>query len=168
MSLHSFLQTIPEFSEMTNQELDILERAMVVRQHPDGETFLCQEGGANDLFLIVEGEVEIMHEESDGHGAQIIKNMHPGELVGLHSLISHRPTNVCCRTKGDTQLASLPLSAFNLLFQSNSLLTHHFQRVIAKQLARDYREVLLVLKKIMFASDDAKGEQVLSRHVTGN
>lgn len=168
MNLHSLFRAVPEFSEMTNQELDTLERSMVVRAHPDGETFLCQQGGANDLFLIVEGEVEIVHEDSNGHGYQIIKTMHPGELVGLHSLISHRPTAVCCRTRGATQLASLPLTAFNLLFQSNSLLTHHFQRVIARQLVRDYREVMSVLKKMMFAADEGKAEQTLSEHIVGN
>jgi len=167
MSLQDFLQSIPEFSEMTNQELDTLEHAMVVRNHPDGETFLCQENGANDLFLIVEGVVEIVHEEASGHGEQVIKIMHPGELVGLHSLISHRPTGVCCRTRGPTKLASLPLSAFNLLYQANSLLTHHFQRVIARQLARDYREVASVLKTMMFAENEGQAEQTLSAHVTG-
>lgn len=168
MSLHTFLQTIPEFSEMTNQELDTLERAMVVRDHPDGEIFLCQESGANDLFLIVEGEVEIVHEEGRGHGSQVIKAMHPGELVGLHSLISHRPTGVCCRARGTTKLASLPMAAFNLLFQANSPLTHHFQRVVARQLARDYREVVGVLKQIIFARSEEKAEQALSEHLGSN
>jgi len=168
MNLHSLFRSIPEFSEMTNQELDTLERSMVVRDHPDGEVFLCQKGSSNDLFLIVEGEVEIVHEESTGHGEQIVKVMHPGELVGLHSLISHRSSVVCCRVKGTTKLATLPRSAFNLLFQSNSMLTHHFQRVIARQLVRDYREVMAVLKNMMFAEDEAKAEQVLSEHISGN
>jgi len=167
MNLHNLFRSIPEFSEMTNAELDTLERAMVVRDHPDGETFLCEKGGANDLFLIVEGEVEIAHEESGGHGEQIVKTMRPGELVGLHSLITHRPSSVCCRTKGKTVLASLPLTAFNLLYQSNSALTHHFQRVMARQLVRDYREVMGVLKSMMFAKDEQQAEQVLSEHISG-
>jgi len=168
MNLHNLFRSIPEFSEMTNDELNTLERAMVVREHPDGEAFLCQKGGANDLFLIVEGEVEIVHEESSGHGEQVVKIMCPGELVGLHSLISHRPSGVCCRTKGKTALASLPLTAFNLLYQSNSALTHHFQRVIARQLVRDYREVMAVLKNMMFAADEEQAKQVLSEHISGN
>jgi len=168
MNLHKLFHSIPEFSEMTNAELDTLERAMVVRDHPDGETFLCQTSGANDLFLIVDGEVEIVHEESSAHGEQIVKTMHPGELVGLHSLITHRPSDVCCRAKGKTVLASLPLSAFNLLYQANSALTHHFQRVIARQLVRDYREVTDVLKGMMFAEDEQQAEQVLSEHISGS
>lgn len=168
MSLQSFLQTIPEFSEMTNQDLDTLERAMVVRDHPDGETFLCQDDGAVDLFLIVEGVVEIVHKEATEHGAQVIKTMHPGELVGLHSLISHRSAAVCCRTQGLTKLASLPLSAFNLLYQANSVLTHNFQRVIARQLVRDYREVISVLKTIMFSKTEGQAEHVLNEHLTGS
>lgn len=168
MNFHKFIQSIPEFSEMSNQELDTLERSMVVRDHPDGEVFICQKGGANDLFLIVEGEVEIVHEDGAGHGSDVIKLMHPGELVGLHSLISHHAADVCCRTKGSTTLASLPLSAFNLLYQSNSLLTHHFQRIVARQLVHDYREVLGVFKQIMFAPDESRAEQALSEHIERN
>lgn len=167
MNLHSFLLSIPEFSEMTNQELEVLERALVVRDHPDGEVFLCQKAGANDLFIIVDGEVEIVHEESSGHGEQIVKTMHPGELVGLHSLISHRPADVCCRTKGQTQLASLPLSAFNLLYQANSQLTHHFQRIVARQLASDYRQLLGVLQAMMSASDEGQAREALQAHLDG-
>lgn len=167
MSLQSFLQSIPEFSEMTNQELDTLERAMVVRDHPGGETFLRQGSNANDLFLIVEGAVEIMHEGPSGHGAQLIKTMRSGELVGLHGLIGHRTTGVSGRTRGQTKLAVLPLSAFNLLYQANSPLTHHFQRIIARQLVRDYREVMSVLKAMMFAENEGQAEQALRGHAAG-
>ncbi|MGD8743209.1 MAG: cyclic nucleotide-binding domain-containing protein [Granulosicoccaceae bacterium] len=165
MNLHTFLQTVPEFSEMTNEELDTLERAMVVRDHPDGETILCQNHGATDLYLIMQGEVEILHERQNARGYQVIKTMGPGELVGLHSLISHRPTRVCCRTRGETKLATLPRNAFDLLFQSNSLLTHHFQRIVARQLAHDYSQVLGVLKQIMFASDEGEAAEALQRHI---
>ena len=168
MNLQRFLQSIPEFSEMTSQELDTLERTMVVRDHPNGETFLCQGNVADDLFLIVEGVVEIIHEEASSHDVQVIKIMHPGELVGLHSLISHRSTGVFCRTRGQTKLATLPLSAFNLLYQANTLLTHHFQRVIARQLVRDYREVMSVLKTMMSAENEGQAGQALSKHVTGS
>lgn len=168
MSLQSFLQTIPEFSEFTNQDLDTLERAMVVRDHPDGETFLYQGNGADDLYLIVEGEVEIVHKEATEHGAQVITTMASGELVGLHSMIRHRPRVVSCRTRGQTKLASLPLSAFNLLYQANSAFTHNFQRVIARQLARDYREVVTVLKSMMFSKNEDQVEQALKAHISGN
>ncbi len=153
---------------MTNDDLDRLEHAMVVRDYPDGEIFLRQDDGANDLYLIIEGAVEITHNEASGHGAQILKTMVPGELVGLHSLISHRPTGTCCRAKGQTKLASLPLNAFNLLYQSNSPLPHHFQRVIARQLVRDYRQTMAVLKTMIAAEDEAKAEQALSEHIGGS
>lgn len=167
MNLQKFLQTIPEFSEMTNDDLDRLERAMVVHDYKDGEIFLTQDNGASDLYLIVEGSVEIDHKEGSGHGAQVIKTMEPGELIGLHSLISHRPTSAYCRTKGQTKLASLPLSAFNLLYQSNSPLPHHFQRVIARQLARDYRQVMAVLKSMVLAESEKQAEKTLSKHISG-
>ena len=167
MNFQQFLQTIPEFSEMTNDDLDRLEHAMVVSDFKDGEVFLNQDQGADDLYLIIEGTVEIRHDEATGHGAQIIKTMQPGELVGLHSLISHRPTGVCCCAKGQTKLASLPMNAFNLLYQANSPLTHHFQRVIARQLVRDYRQIMSVLKAMITAEDEGQAEQALSVHVTG-
>jgi signal-transduction protein with cAMP-binding, CBS, and nucleotidyltransferase domain len=165
MNLQTFLQTVPEFSELTNEDIDMLERVMVVRDHPDGEKILCQNHGADDLFLIMEGEIEILHEKHNERGYQLIKTMKPGELLGLHSLISHRPTRVCCVTKGETKLATLPRSAFDLLFQSNSSLTHHFQRIVAKQLARDYNQVLVVLKQIMFAPDEAAAAEALHKHI---
>ena len=165
MSLQTFLQTVPEFSDLTNEEIDTLERVMVVHNYPDGETILSKKHAADDLYLIMQGEVQILHEKHNQRGYQLIKTMKPGELVGLHSLISHRPTDVNCVTKGETRLATLPRSAFELLYQANSTLTHHFQRVIARQLVRDYKQVLEVLKQIMFASDDAEATRVLHQHI---
>ena len=165
MNLQKFMQTVPEFSELTNEDIDMLERVMVVRDHPDGETILCQGHGADDLFLIMEGEIEILHEKQNERGYQLIKTMKPGELLGLHSLITHRPTSVCCITKGKTKLATLPRSAFDLLYQANSALTHHFQRVVARQLVRDYKQVLDVVRKMIFASDEAEASRALHQHI---
>lgn len=153
MNFNAYLQSIPLFSEMTNDELRTLEKSMVIEDYPDNHRFISNEHHNDTIYLIIEGEVEVSHEKGSEHGMQRISTMGPGSLIGLHSLIGHYRPIVSCYAKGAVKAAYLPGSAFNLLYQYNTRLPHHFQMVVAKQLAADYRNIVGELKEMMLADN---------------
>lgn len=149
MNLYDYLQTIPLFSEMTNEELKTLEQSMVVQDYPDDYSFKCEDKDNEELYVILDGNVEVTHEKHSERGQQSVSTMGPGSLLGLHHLIGHFRPVVSCHANGPVKAAHLPGSAFNLLYKYNTRLPHHFQMVVAKQLAADYRNIVADLKLMM-------------------
>ncbi len=129
-------------------EIDVLERAMLVRQHPDG-TKLIREGRPGDaLHVIIDGEVEVTRYNKNTGMNERLRTLKGGDIFGLISLLDHGPRAATCTARGPVVVASLPNSAFQLLFHSSMPLAYHFLAAIASQLASDLRlfnETLLEL-----------------------
>jgi CRP-like cAMP-binding protein len=134
---------------MTNDELKVLEKSMVVKDYPDGYAFKREKQQENAFYLILEGEVEVAHEKGTESGLQHITCMKSGSLLGLHGLIGHFRSIVFCCAKGPVKAAHLPKTAFDLLFQYNTQLPHHFQMIVARQLASDYRNIVKELRQTL-------------------
>lgn len=157
MNLSKYLQSIPLFNEMSNEELKVLEKAMVIKDYPDNHPFVYEEKNSDKFYIILEGEVDITHEKGTESGIQRISTMGPGSLIGLHSLIGHYRPLVSCHATGKVKVAYLPGTAFNLLYNFDTQLPHHFQMAVARQLAVDYRNVVAKLKEMM-VDDSATSE----------
>ncbi|MEN8710872.1 MAG: cyclic nucleotide-binding domain-containing protein [Arenicellales bacterium] len=154
MSFIEQLQSVPLFSEMTNDELRTLEQSMVIEDYPDGHQIVSEEHINDRFYVLIDGEVEVTHEKDTERGLQRISTMGPGSLIGLHGLIGHNRPIVSCRAKGTVKAAYLPSAAFNLLYQYNTRLPHHFQTIVAKQLAADYRNIVGELREMMLADNE--------------
>lgn len=158
MSLIDYLQTVPMFNEMSNEELKVLEKVMVIKDYPDSYPFVYEEKNTDKFYIILEGEVDITHEKGTERGKQRVSTMGPGSLIGLHSLIGHYRPIVSCHAKRAVKVAYLPRTAFNLLYNFNTNLPHHFQMVVARQLATDYRNIVGELKEMMLEDGSASQE----------
>jgi CRP-like cAMP-binding protein len=154
MNLSEFLHTAPEFSDMSAGDIASLEKAMMVRDYPDGHVFFSEGSSPDALYLIIDGEVAVSHLKGEERGYVVIKRMHAGEFFGLMALIDHTRRHASCTAVGKVRVASLPSNAFALLYESNSRLSNRFQLIIARQLARDFRSLVSVLRQNIFALDD--------------
>ncbi len=154
MNIEQHLMTVPLFSEMTNDEIKTLGQSMMIKDYPDKHIFIREDDRSDTFYLILEGEVEITHEKDTERGQQRVSVLKPGGMIGLHGLISHYRPIVTCQAKGNVKVAILPSSAFDLLYEYNTRLPHHFQMVIARQLAADYRNIVGELKEMMLEDTD--------------
>jgi CRP-like cAMP-binding protein len=78
----------------------------------------------------------------DRHGASEELNvLGPGEFFGLIALVDDAPRSANCIASGDVTVASLPESAFRLLFNTHAPVAFALQRALADQLARDFRNL---------------------------
>ncbi len=134
-----FLQSVPILAEFEAQELAVLEQAMVLRAYPDGHTFVGEDKRGSEIFLLVEGEVVATHKRAVLRGQDIYEHLRPGDLFGLVALVDHRREWATYRAVGPVSAASLPYNVFELLFTANAPIAHHFQHLIALQLAHDLR-----------------------------
>lgn len=154
MNFHDFLQTVPEFDVMSSEDIETLEKVMVVRDYQDGHEFIHEDANGQDIFLLIDGKVAVRHNRLHGRGFLNMKSVHPGELFGLLSLIDDKKCEASCKAVGTVTAASLPRPAFKLLYESNSPLARHFQHIVSRQLMRDYRSLIEFLRAVIFANNE--------------
>lgn len=131
LELVDFLLSTPEFNMLTYDELDMLDKIMLVSNYSHGHKFKS----VDNVYLIIEGEVAVSDKER--HDTPQFTRMQPGELFGLFSLIDHNKRATTCTAVGTVRAASIPRSAFELLFRSNLPLAEHFQRITADRVVHD-------------------------------
>jgi CRP-like cAMP-binding protein len=161
MDFHKFLQTIPDFSDFTNEQLSILEQSMLVSTHPDGYEFFSENTRGDKVYLIIEGNVSVTHNRGKKCGFLEIKRHHPGEWFGIVSVIDNGKHVATCQAMGDTKVATLPAIAFLLLYDSNAPLAHKIQYSINRQISKDYRALVETLRSVLFAIDEGKDYQYI-------
>ena len=141
MNLAEFLQTVPAFSDFSQKELDVLEHALRVDQFPAGHVFFKEGQRGHSLSIVMEGEVHVSRRHKTGRGLDDLGVLRTGDVFGLLSLIDDRPRYSTCRAVTPVTTASLPKTAFNLLFNSHLTLAEHFQYIVACQLVRELRRL---------------------------
>jgi CRP-like cAMP-binding protein len=148
MLLRNFLHTLPGFQAMSEEDLDHLASAMRVEDYPDKHVFIYQDQLARELFLLLDGKVSVCHYGPSGRYHNI-KMLEPGEFFGMLSLSDGKPSVASCAAQGPVKVASLPFSAYVLLYQPGSTIGCSFQYVIAAQLARHLRFRHAMLRKLL-------------------
>lgn len=147
MSFIQFLQSVPAFKQLTNEDLSILEKSMLVQDYLGGHKFIEEGKSVDNVYLIVVGEVAVTHKRK--RGVLPLNRLHSGDLFGLVALIDHGKRSATCTADGPVTAASLPRSAFELLHTANIPLANRFQRIIAQQLLRDIRALTGAIRNVM-------------------
>ncbi len=161
MELIEVLQTVPEFAELSNDELEALDHAMVVKDFPDGHELITEGVPADDFYLLVEGEVAITHKKITGRGVIDIMHLGPGEIFGLIALIDRGRRSATVKAVGPVRVATLPRAAFNLLYEANSPIAYHFQHIVTRQLMHDFRQLIKVMRAAIFDGDEESVQRLL-------
>jgi len=139
MLLRNYLRGLPGFQFMSEADVDHVAAAMRVDDYPDQHVFIYQERLNKELFLLLDGQVKVCHYGNTGR-YYTLKTLQPGEVFGLPSLAQGKPAVTSCQAIGPVKVASMPFSAFMLLYQPDSEIGCRFQYVIASQLARDLHD----------------------------
>ncbi|TCJ11957.1 cyclic nucleotide-binding domain-containing protein [Parasulfuritortus cantonensis] len=148
MLLKRYLSTLPGFAFMTAEDVDHIASAMTVEEYPDAHVFLYQDKPARAFHLLLEGAVKVGYygRENRYYAIRVLK---PGEFFGGLSLVDSKPVMANYSADGMVKVASMPLSAFLLLYQPNSAIGCHFQHVIATQLAWDLKARHVALRDLL-------------------
>ena len=123
MNLVEFLVSEPQFNSLSNDELQMLDKIMLVADYRDGHKFKSND----NIYLVIEGDVAERYEQESG--IMQLNRIASGDLFGLYSLVDTTKKTAICSAVGSVRAASLPRSAFELLINSNLPLGKHFRRV---------------------------------------
>lgn len=160
MTLADILRRAPEFSTLPTNELDMLANAMVVRDYQDGHQFIKEGKPGDTFYLIIEGQVEVTRKTA--HGLAEINHLKDCQSFGMVSLIDHGKRTASCTAKGSVKVASLPRSAFDLLYNSNIPLANHFLHIVSRQLRNDMRNLSNQLREAMAQGNSEGMKNALS------
>jgi CRP-like cAMP-binding protein len=148
MILKNYLRSLPGFQFLSDTDVEHVAAAMRVDEYPNGHVFIYQDRLNQDLYLLLDGQVDVTHYGNTGR-YYTLKTLRSGEFFGLPSLSTGKPATTSCTASGPVKAASLPFSAYLLLYQPDSEIGCRFQFVIATQLARDLHDRHDVLRNLL-------------------
>jgi CRP-like cAMP-binding protein len=157
MSRTGWLREFAIASVLTDADVELLERILVVSTHPAGHTFL-REGDRADgvtaaMCFVLDGSVAVAAKApAGGFGIQI--TLGKGEVFGTVALVADVPRSATCRAVTQATVAKLDRRTFDELFRKNVGLHARFQLVIARSLAGDLRRLRALLVSSLAAGDD--------------
>lgn len=161
MLLQKYLRTLPGSRFLDDEALEHIAAAMRVDDYPDRHVFVYQDKMAKELYLLLEGRVNVCHYGSSGRN-HTLKVLEPGEFFGLLPLADGKPSESSHTAVGPVKVASLPYSAFVLLYQPGSRIGCGFQYVIAAQLARNLHDRHDMLRHLLAQVYSGVAPEVLS------
>jgi LmbE family N-acetylglucosaminyl deacetylase len=126
-----FLKNVPLFAFMNEDQLQAVARIMSERWEVDG-VYLCHQGDEGDeMYIIVQGEVEIIKES--GGKDQIIYLARTGEAIGEMQVLSKSPRAAAMRANTDIHLLVIEGSHFrSLMHQYPSMSDRVIQMLVDK------------------------------------
>ena len=126
------LRRVSIFSSMTEAQLAGVARLMTERWEKNG-VYLCHQGDVgNELYVICQGEVEIIN-ESDGRD-QIISTETAGAYIGQLEVLESIPRTLAMRVRGDVRLLVLQGPRFQAIIQQYPDVAHQVIKVIVRRM----------------------------------
>jgi CRP/FNR family transcriptional regulator, cyclic AMP receptor protein len=118
-SLTAFMRSVPIFQDLKGKDLEILFTLLEERRWEIGEQ-ICSEGElGRAMFVIREGEVEVLRRSLKGNNRPIVK-LGPGECFGEMTLVELQPRSASCVVKKKAVTYSLTnLDLWNLYKSDN-------------------------------------------------
>jgi small-conductance mechanosensitive channel/CRP-like cAMP-binding protein len=117
------------FDVLTPEQHRALASASEDRLYGDGEEIVRQGEAGNELFVVVEGEVEVLA----GDPPSRITALGPGKFFGEMSLLTGAPRNATVRAIGGCRLVSVGHAALKGVFHEHPELFERMGMVLAER-----------------------------------
>ena len=118
--------------------------AQYVRTYGPGEVVFREGDQGAEMYLIVEGEVEI-RKGTSGSAAKTLVSLHKGDLFGEMALIDHKLRSASAVTSSDTKLLALNAQLFDSMIEQNPDFSRKMIRILAKRVRSTNQIIQTVL-----------------------
>lgn len=130
-SVGEMLHRVPFFSSLSPSELAQVSAAGSERYHRQGEVVFHEGEEDNSLFVLLEGQVEVVRRS--GQGSRIcIARFNAGEFFGELALLDSKTRSASIESATDTRLFVLERQAFLRLLSSERILSEVLARISSR------------------------------------
>ncbi len=154
----SYLRSFDMFDVLTDSDVAILERLLIVENKRAGHVFVREGDRATAvtaaMYLILDGTVEIVAAAPEG-GFGVRRTMGKGQMFGLVAFLRDVHRTATVRAQGAVRVARLDRRTFEGLYTKDAGVHARFQIVVARQLASDIRRTGDLLARAIRSGDCA-------------
>lgn len=156
------LASFPELADLGEDDLGALASRLRRRQFPAGTVLLEQQERGAGLFLITEGNVEVVIEEA-GLKPLTVDELGEGSIVGEVGLLDGSPASATLRADASVSALHLPLATFDALRNERDSLGLALILALGKLVAQRIRETTERRKEAAQTKDDDEQDAPESR-----
>jgi uncharacterized protein YhbP (UPF0306 family) len=122
------------FRDLPTSAIDSVETKLESRQFEAGQIVVRQGEPADRFFIVVDGEVEVVHEE--GERTRSVNVLRAGEFFGEIAILRETPRTATVRALTPTTLMAMDRDTFRGLVSQALGTSHDFGAVIEQRLER--------------------------------
>ena len=112
-------------------QINLFRNATDVKSYPAGHTIFKIGDTVDMLYVVVEGEVEIVYDH------RVLEVVTAGGIFGEMALVSDQPRSADAITRTDSKLAPVDITRFTYLIQQTPYFAIDVMRVMAERLRRE-------------------------------
>jgi CRP/FNR family transcriptional regulator len=139
----STLRNIDSAFPLSDQTLQGLDRIMHATTYPEGSLIFVEGQSPRGVYVLTQGRVKLMTTNRDGK-TFIMKIVEPGEILGLHAVVTGNPYELTVETLQPSQLAFISSADFLRFIKQHGDACLH----VAQQLSNDCQSAYEVIRSI--------------------
>lgn len=131
------------FKKLTPEALKDLSAMATSVKYPSGKIIFSEKDPSSSIYIILDGEVKLSMNSSDGRRL-ILRIARKGEILGMASALSGKPSEITAETLYPAQLAQISRRDF-----ASFLMRHpEVYQAVTEELSRDYTRACEQLRTV--------------------
>ncbi len=137
------LKKVQLFSSLTDDEIDLITKKVVLRQFKKNDTILYEEDTNEFMYVILMGKVKVIRSTDDGK--EIILAIHgAGSFFGEMSLIDGKTTPASVIATEDSLIAVIARKDFFLIIFSQNKVAGNLLQILCSRLRKSWDTIQLL------------------------
>jgi len=139
MELSSFLKKTLMLAELPDEDLALIAENAQVMNFPDGSVIIQRGELGRFLWVVYDGEVEVLRTEDDG-SRRTVATLEREQIFGEMSLLTGEPAVLDVVAAQDSKIIRIPREIFSGIIARNPQTLVKFTRLVTKRLLRNQQE----------------------------
>ena len=154
MELRGFLKSIEIISDLPDEDINLIAENAHLLDFPDGAVVIGRGELGRFLWIIYEGEMEVLLTEDNGN-KRTLATLERAQVFGEMSLLTGEPAVLDVIATGAARLLRIPREIFSRIIAGNPKTLGKFTRLVTKRMLRNEQDDARVrLKNVHKENED--------------
>ena len=127
------LRKVPMLAGFDDSQLRLIAFTSDALHFHDGDYLFMQNQPSDSVYVLMEGEVDVVISVEDGHEV-VISTLQENQMVGEMAVFRESPRSASVRAKGDVKTLKIPNERFLKLITDNPQIAIHVMRQMSERL----------------------------------